>query len=250
LENIFKDPKRLAQLLASIKVSYSEGRPLSPIEVARELKSVCENELGGDKAEAQRRFDLSSSMWSGFERILTLAPEIQDMIIWGASDENLGLGFTVAHFMAKFKPEDQSAIIDASWEHDRPIGKEELKEMHRYLRENPEMKIDDCIESVLQIRRASSTKEITHHFLSGLETEIFEKLKSTAAKDNIPINQLAKNIFSRKFKEDSVFGVSPRSDWIRITFSEKGRRELSRIMKETGVTKEEIVNHIFNQEEF
>ena len=133
MQNIFKDPKRLARLLASIKVNYSEGRPLSPVEVAKELQSVCQNELGGDKAEAQRRFDLHASMWSGFERLLTLAPEIQDMVIWGASEENLGLGFTVSHFMAKFKPEDQSAIIDASWEHDRPIRKEELKEMEKYL---------------------------------------------------------------------------------------------------------------------
>lgn len=250
MENIFKDPKRLARLLASIKVNYSEGRPLSPVEVAKELQSVCQNELGGDKAEAQRRFDLHASMWSGFERLLTLAPEIQDTVIWGSSDEKLGLGFTVAHHMAKFKPEYQSAIIDAMFEHERPIAKEEIKQMHQYLRENPEKTIDDCIESVLQITRLSSTRETTHHFLSALETRIFDKLKSKAVKDNIPINQLAREIFSRRFKEGSILGVSPRNDWIRITFSAGGRRELSKIMEETGIIRDEIVNYIFNQEEF
>ena len=91
----------------------------SPIQVARELKSACENDLNGDKKEAQRRFDLGKSMWDGFERLLTLAPEIQDLVIWGSSDERLGIGFSFAHYLAKMKHEDQRTIIDISFEHEK-----------------------------------------------------------------------------------------------------------------------------------
>ena len=133
LSSIFKDSKRLTRLLGSIKVDY-EDRPLTPIQVANELKSVCDDELNGDTKEAKRRFDLSESMWSGFMRLLTLTPEIQEAITWGASDsEKLGLGFTAAHFMAKFKPEYQRIIMDMSWENERPLRKEELKKISQLL---------------------------------------------------------------------------------------------------------------------
>ena len=254
MESIFKDPRRLSQLLASIKVDYQD-RPLTPIQVADELDSVCKNELDGDKKEAQRRFDLSESMWSGFMRLHDLAPEIQETIIWGASDnESLGLGFTAAHFMAKFTPEQQIIIMEMSWDNEKPLGKEEVKELHRWLNENPEKSIEDCIQAIFNYRptigSAGVQREVTHFFLSGLETGIFKKLETKAKKENIPLKVLAKEIFSRRFRQNAIIGVKPHNDWIRITFSGAGRRELDRIMEETGVDRNDIVNHIFNQEKF
>ena len=188
-------------------------------------------------------------MWDGFSRLLSLTPEIQDLVIWGKSDEKLGIGFSFAHYLAKMKPEEQRAIIDISWENERVITKEDLKKIQQYLKDNPEKTIEQTIEYVLGIRRISSTIEITHHFMSDLYPEIYEKLDAKAKKENKSIKQVAKEIFSKKFKADSIKAVSPRKTWVNITFSGPGRKELNRIMEESGVGRNDIVNYIFNQEE-
>ena len=249
MESIFDDSKRLARLLGSIKVNYKQ-RPLTPIQVANELKLVCETELNGDKKEAQRRFDLSESMWSGFMRLLTLSPEIQDTVIWGESDkESLGLGFTAAHFMAKFDEKDQNAIMDMSWQNEKPLRKDEIKELHQWMNENPNKTIQECIQEIFDYR-VTSKKEVMHYFISGLESEIFDLLEMKAKKNKVPIQDFAKEIFSRRFRTNSVLSVKPHKDWVRITFSGPGRRQLDEIMITEGVDKNDIVNHIFIQEEF
>ena len=148
------------------------------------------------------------------------------------------------------KHDEQRAIIDISFEHEKPIGKEDLKDIQRYLKENKEKTIEDSIEIVLGIRRISSAgTEITHHFISSLDPQIFERLNEKAKKDCVSIKQVATEIFSKKFKEGSIKGVSPRKDWINITFSGPGRHQLNRIMEKTGVERDDIVNYIFSQEE-
>ena len=76
---------------------------------------------------------------------------------------------------------------------------EDLKKIQQYLKDNPEKAIDETIQYILGIRRISSTTEITHHFMSDLDPEIFEKLNAKAKKDNKSIKQLAKEVFSRRF---------------------------------------------------
>ena len=78
---IFNDPKRLAKILSSIKVPYSE-RPLKPIQVAQELQEACK-ELGGDEKETQKRFGIKQSMWSGFKRLLNISEDIESAVDWG-----------------------------------------------------------------------------------------------------------------------------------------------------------------------
>ena len=55
-------------LLGSVKVPGSK-RPLRPVTVARYLQEGCK-ELGS-KEEVMKRVDLATSMWSGFERIIS-----------------------------------------------------------------------------------------------------------------------------------------------------------------------------------
>jgi len=109
---IFNDPKRLAQILASVKVNYKE-RPLSPIQVAKELQEACK-ELGGDENATRKRFGIEKSMWSQFKRLLNISEEIENLVIWGKSDpESNSLGFSVASFMARF-PKDEQLILESA----------------------------------------------------------------------------------------------------------------------------------------
>ena len=243
--SIFKDPQRLGRLLASVKVNYRE-RPLSPIESAKELDAACK-ELGGDKKEAQKRFMLSESMWTSFERLLELSPNIQDTVIWGKSNkESLALGFTVAHIMAKFEVKDQELIMQASWENKIPIGKEELKSMYKWHNESPHIEMEQIIAETLSVSRPIIRQIIM--FLSGLKPSIYTKLKKDAQEANTPLADFTKNVLLKIFSENSISSVNPSPDFIRITFSGEGRKELGRMMKEFNVSKNDIINHIFEQE--
>ena len=242
--SIFKNPQRLGRLLASVKVDYRE-RPLTPIEAAKELDAACK-ELGGDKKEAQKRFMLSPSMWAGFERLLTLSPNIQDIVIWGASDKELGLGFTVAHLLARFESKYQELIVQASWENKKPIRKEELKKMYTWHNDNPNIPMEQIIADTLSVSRPIIKQIIL--FLSGLKPSIYTKLSKDAKEANTPLADFTKNVLLKKFSENSISSVNPSPDFIRITFSGEGRKELQRMMEEFNVSKNDIINHIFEQE--
>ncbi len=243
---IFDNPQKLAKLLASVKVQ-GEDRPLSPIITARWLKNAVD-ELGNAQ-EVMDRVDLKKSMWDAFQRLLSIDEDIEYGIKWGKSDpETLRIGFSAAHTIASFDPSEQIALVDAMWDKEEPFGLELLLRIKKYYKSSPDNSLDDAITHVLKLDRPKKT--VISIFISGLKQSIYENLVKKSKDKNIPLDDLAKQILSKQLPENSITGVKTRKNVIRIVFSEKGKKDFNKMANSKRVSKNDIVNYIFESEVF
>jgi len=245
---IFNEPKRLAKLLASVKVSDSV-RPLSPIKTARWLKEGVD-ELGG-KQQVMDRVDIGKTMWAAFEKLLTIPEEIENAICWGKSNpDTLQIGFSVAHYLAEgLESSEQIALLNEMWEIDRPYTTEELKRIKSFYKSNPGISIEEAVGHILKLDRPPK-KEIIFIFISGLKESICQNLKKRSEENNLSLDEFAKQIFSKNFSKNSITGIKVRQNVIRLVFSEKGKKEFNKIARDKKINKNDIVNHIFETEGF
>jgi hypothetical protein len=243
---IFNDPKRLAKLLGSVKVPGSK-RPLRPVTVARLLQEGCD-ELGS-KEEVMKRVDLATSMWSGFERIIAIDEDIENLICWGKSNpETLEIGFSVSHVLALFTPSEQQEIVNTMWNYGRSLTHDELRRIRTYYLSNSEQSVGDAMAHILKLDRPYKT--IVSIFISGLKENIFENIKKSSLDKNISVNDLAKEIFSKHLDTTAVTGMNVKKNVIRISFSEHGKKEFIKFGKDNKINKNDIVNYIFKIEGF
>ena len=244
---VFNEPERLARILASIKVSY-ETRPLSPIEVANELRNACD-ELNGDKSSVQKRFGLGNSMWHAFKRLLDLSEDIQSEIKWGESNsKSLQVGFSAAHVICKFSKEDQNKLVEASWEHEHPLTHKDLEDVHSFKINNPEKTIEECISAIFKVNHP--TRITIRLYIAGLDTAIFTSMQKEATNQGISIKELSKQALSRSLPDDSVMSVSPKDTFVRISFSNRGMKAFEKLLAASGVQRNEFVNYLFKKAGF
>ena len=150
--------------------------------------------------------------------------------------------------MARFPKEEQIKLVSASWTYQKPLTADDMKDIYSYKLNNPQKTIDDCISDVFHVNHKSEPIQI---FISGLKETIYENLKKESEKKNIPLKDFTKEVFSRHFSEDSIINVNPRSTFIRITFSKKGKIEFEELVKkQTKVSRNDFVNYIFTEEGF
>ena len=239
---IFNEPTRLAKILASIKVPY-ETRPLSPIEVANELRNACA-ELDGNESSVQKRFGLGNSMWHAFKRLLTISEDIQSEIKWGESDsKSLKIGFSAAHAICKFSKEDQNKLVAASWEYERPLTHTDLENIHSLKIDNPEKTIEECISAIFKVNHPKHTT--IRLYIAGLDTAIFTNLQKEAANQGISIKELSKQALSKSLPDNSVRSVNPQDTFVRISFSDGGMKAFEKLLATSGVHRNDFINHLF-----
>lgn len=245
---IFNEPKRLAKLLASVK-THSPDRPLLPIQTARWLKEGVD-ELGG-KQQVMDRVDIAKSIWTAFEKVRTIDEDIENGICWGKSNpDTLQIGFSVAHYIAEgLEPSEQRAMLYEMWEIDRPYTTDEIKRIKSYYKSNPDKSIQDAIAYILKLDRLPK-KEIIFIFISGLKESIYQNLKKKSEENNFQLDEFVKQVFSKNFSKNSITGVKTRKNVIRIVFSEKGKKDFNKMANSKGISKNDIVNHIFESEGF
>lgn len=241
---IFNDPKRLAKILASVKVNYRE-RPLSPIQVAKELQEACK-ELGSNEIETQARFGIGTNMWGQFKRLSNISEDIENQVSWGESDPtSLTLGFSAASFMARFSRAEQNKLVAASWDYDKVLTNQDMKDIFTYKRENPEKTIDDAISDVFKFNHLE--KEIIHMFISGLDPQIYENIKQASENQGVPLKEFTKNILNKKLSEGSVTSTNPKETFIRITFSKEGKQIFENIFQQSKISRNDFVNYLFRE---
>lgn len=188
-------------------------------------------------------------MWHAFKRLLTISEDIQSEIKWGESDStSLQIGFSVAHVICKFSKEEQNKLVDASWEYERPLTHTDLEHIHSLKIMNPEKTIEDCISAVFKVNHP--TRITIRLYVAGLDTEIFTNLQKEAARQDISIKELSKQILSRSLPDNSVMSVSPKDTFIRISFSNEGIKAFEKLLTTSGVQRNKFVNYLFKKEGF
>ena len=243
--SILQSPKRLAKLLASIKVSHSD-RPMSPMQVAEEI-AILLNDLNNNKNELNRRLPISQSIIDGFLRLLKLPKEIHDIVVWGDSNKNTGeISFTAASYICKLENKDDILkLVGAMHSLDRPITKEEIKGIIS-LKRNSEKPIENCTSEVIGVTRPV----VIQHFLfiSGIDPSIVKKLKTASQKNNIELNNLGFGILSKIFPFGTLKGIKIHDDHLRLFLSEDGRNFIREYRDSNKILHKDVVNHMFENE--
>ncbi len=240
---IFDNPKRLAKLLSCFKVP-GESRPLSPVVVARWLQEG-EEELGSAR-EVMKRIDLKKSMWDGFRNLLSINGDIENSIKWGSSKtDTMQIGFSAARVISMFEPSEQAILINAMWDHEEPFGHDLLRRIRSYYTSHPEESLDNAIKNITKLDRPQKT--IISIFISGLDEKIYDKLVDISNGNNIHLDELARQILSEQLPENSVTNVKTRRNFIRIVFSENGKKEFNKLAHSRSISKNDIINDIFER---
>ena len=105
------------------------------------------------------------------------------------------------------------------------------------------------IAHILKLDRPPK-KEIIFIFISGLKGSIYQNLKEKSEENNVPLDEFAKQVFSKNFSENSITGIKIRQNVVRIVFTEKGKKEFNEMARDKKISKNDMVNHIFEIEGF
>lgn len=243
---ILDKPPRLAKLLVSIKAPGT-NRPLSPVDVAREIETMLKD-LEGNQNELLRRLPIKQDIMREFRRLLRLPPEIQGMIVWGKSKhETGGIGFSVASRIASLDSRDDMLTMAGTVaDMPRPVIKDEIKDILSLKKNNPDKPIGECLTEVLNVMR---TTPITHYiFLSGLDPDIVRIMGQKAHGSGVGIHELASGILRGVFPEGSFKSAKVFPDSIRLSLEKHGSDFISEYSKSHDIPMQGALSHMIESE--
>ena len=242
--HILNNPARLAKLLASIKVFNKSNRPLSPMDVAREIETL-QKDLNNDQSELIKRLPIKLDMIKQFQSLLRLPPQVQDMVVWGETMSKTGvLGFSVAAKIAMFdNSNDVLKLVGTVTDISRPLTKENVKHMLSMKKHNPGTTIEECLSEILNVTRPIT---ITHYmFVSGLGSDIVQVLKKLSQESNQDINQFAADVLRKIFPKDCVENVKIFTDYVRLSLTKEGMDFITKYSTSHDVLRQNVLNHMF-----
>ena len=116
------------------------------------------------------------------------------------------------------------------------------------LSSHSEKSLDDAITNILKFDRPKKT--VISIFISGLKESIYENLAVKSTEKNTSLDEFTKQILSKQLPENSVTSVKTRKNLIRIVFSENGKKEFNNLIVSKSISKNDIINYIFQAEGF
>lgn len=188
-------PSEYSQLILSVG-THKPNRPLSPIEVARKIqKALDADEKKSDIAEMLHLED--SSIIGQFLRLLSLSPQIHNLIGWGSNPSTIS--FSAAVGIARLKSHSEEVVLaKAALEY--RFNKSEIIQVVQ-IRLRTENSIDECIKSVLNQRPIVERKYV-----------IIGELTSESLKDKVQsLTQLERNNLLESALKCHVSHIIPSS---------------------------------------
>lgn len=237
---VLNNPQRLAKLLASLNVSGS-NRPLSPVEVANEINTMCDD-LNGNLKEVIKRLPVSNDIVKEFLCLRKLPMEIQDMVTWGESSKAYGsIGFSAAAKMSRLKNhEDVLKLAGTILDMSRPVTKEEIKEVLSLKKRIPNKPIDECITEVLDVTRQTTI----HHFLfiSGIKPDVVTALSKNKYGDSL--QGIVLSILKDKFPSETLKNAKVSSNRVRLVLEKEGWEFIEVYAERYGLLRQDVVTHM------
>lgn len=168
------DVKSYSKLLLSVGqqgLGAGRKRPLSPVQCAEYIKRLIEEE-GESLDKIAKRLNLGkpvdsynmykkrdTSQITSFLNLLKVSPKSRDLAGW-STDEHPYIPFSTISELHTLIPDQQDIIlqtINKSKNKRRALGKEDVKKIKKWLKENPNLSIEECVEKVLQLKPVTVT---------------------------------------------------------------------------------------------
>lgn len=187
LSKLVTDSKSYARLLLSVGQQGTHSvqkRPLSPVKCAQLIQRLIDEEnesldkiserlnLGKPKNMHNMYKKRDTAQITSFLNLLKVSKKSCDLAGW-AYDTYPMIPFSVISQLATFTHDEQDIIIQSIFNSDdkkRKLGKEDIKKIKKWKRENPTLHIKECIERILKLKPVTVTTYM-------LVLEIHEKLR-------------------------------------------------------------------------
>lgn len=177
--------ENVKRLIVSLKAP-AKWRIMNPIEIAENLKILCDN---FSQDEVARRFGISKkgTLWV-YLRLVDLSDKVKDLV------RARKIGQDASYRISLLKdPDEQGILADAVLDHN--LNSSELKAIVQNLKKrNLELPIEECINLTLKARRKITEEHIV---ITRIEADTFRMLKERSHKDGLPIEEFLKKILSK-----------------------------------------------------
>lgn len=186
MTKLTRDAKQYAKLLLSVGQhgrSSSQIRPLNPVECAEMIKQLMSEE-NENLEQVTQRLDLGrpakgSSIYKKrdttqvtvFLNLLRISEKSRYFAGW-KWEGYPKIPFSLMALMAPLAAEEQDKIIQSAYNDDKKsvLNRDDVRKIIQWKRDNPSIPIEECIQSVLELKPVS----VTTHMLV---CEIHPKLK-------------------------------------------------------------------------
>ena len=147
-------PERRRDLILSLN-THKGNRPLAPIEVANLFEQILKGGATYKELADFVNFDSTSTLRE-IHRLLSLAPEIRELVGWGRSGAPLSM--TAASHIARLKDQaDQEAVAHAGLTHG--FTSEETRQVVE-TKIHSGQPVARCVETVLRLRPRIERKDL------------------------------------------------------------------------------------------
>ncbi len=240
--------KLLARLIHSIGTRRVD-RPLLPIEVSDGLRDLADGDDSFAKRELLgKRFKVSPTIIKNFLDLQKGPPKFRDVWGWGrVKDGRVSWSQfrdACVAFHQEIITEDEFGIL-VNGVLDGSIKSDNVSEIVHLRKKSPDKSFETCCREL-----ANTVPETikTVFFIADLDPSISEGIRRKAREKSVSNEDEAERVLSEYVGRGNIEGVVIQDDkYIKIAFTEDGRRNLGDLMKEYNEPSRYIINHLFTR---
>jgi len=238
LPRLVDDNEEYAKLLSSINIANTGLRRItSPIQTAFLIKKIV-NEEGLDVAESL--LPIKKKIISDFISLISLPEQCHDAITWGTSND-LGVGFSAAHYIATLDKTDDKLLIfsEAS---KRQLAFEEITEIIRFYKKH-DLPLEEVIQKITNTR---PQKIITYLVVISILENSKKKLEDISSKMNKQPEEILKELIQKKFQLSEIDSVQLKGNNIAIALNETDYRNYKKQISNLKLEYDKISEYVID----
>ena len=176
MNKLIDDVKTYAQLLNSVarqKDGSGIKRPLTPVQCAYYIKRLIDENaesleqvserlgLGKPKNLSNIYKKRDTSQINTFLNLLKVSEKSRDLAGWGY-EKYPKIPFSLVAQLSSMTFDEQDLIIQSTFNDDgrRVLGKEDVKKIRKWRKENRDLPVEDCIKNVLKLKPVSNIRHL------------------------------------------------------------------------------------------
>ena len=239
--------KTLALMYASIGTRTNK-RPLSPIEVSRNLRIMREDLDDKTYKQLAKRFRCSQIIIKQFIDLLNAPKRYEDVWGWGLSNDGR-LSWSQFReacdfYGKKIITEDEFGAL-VSGVLNKQISPSDVREIVQLKKKNPEKSFRKCYMEICNLIPETIKSFL---FIADLDHTILENIHARARKTSVSDEEEMKCVLSKHLGAEHVEGVAIENNrYIKIALTEQGRKNLGNVAQNDSKTLADVVNHIFTK---
>ncbi|MBE0461589.1 MAG: hypothetical protein IBX60_08150 [Candidatus Aminicenantes bacterium] len=191
-------------------------------------------ELANKIVISEEREHISAEMLREFGAIWDLPDEIKQMI-----QNDMITSVDTAYRISRLKNREDDQIKLANTVVERKLSASDVRAIVEYKLKNPNVKIEQAIQRVLE----SKTRIVTHHIvIMELKKQTFESLRKEAERTKQTPENLAYAILSEKWDKHLILSFGMRGSDIIMKLSEEGFKALQNQAKTANIQLKDLAD--------